>query len=174
MDGLERRVRSGARGLALIGLAGLLVLAIMTTLDVVLRWLFAAPLHGVNDVSAVVMAVVVSACIPANLAFKQNITVNVLGSVLGPRVERGFEALASLLTFIFVALMAWQFVPYAAGLRETGEQTWVLAWPVWPWWSCAAALLVLAALVQALVLVEDIRALITGGNSIAHDEPPAV
>lgn len=174
MNGLERQVRSGARGLALIGLAGLLVLAIMTTLDVLLRWLFAAPLHGVNDVSAVVMAVVVAACIPANLAFKQNITVNVLGAFLGVRAERCFEVLASLLTLIFVGLMAWQFVPYAAGLKETGEQTWVLAWPVWPWWACAAALLCLATLVQLMVLVEDVRALVTGGRGVSGNAPPAV
>lgn len=174
MDLVEKRVRGSARGLALIGLAGLLVLAIMTTLDVLLRWLFAAPLHGVNDVSAVVMAVVVAACIPANLAFKQNITVNVLGTALGSHAERAFEVLASLLTLVFVTLMAWQFVPYAAGLKETGEQTWVLAWPVWPWWVCAAAMLILAALVQVLVLAADIRALVTGGGAVAHDEPPVV
>ena len=133
------------------------MLAIMTALDVLLRWLFSFPLHGVNDVSAVVMAVVISACIPINLAAKQNITVDVVGAALGPRIDRILDAFASLVTFGFIALVAWQFIPYAAGLRETGERTWVLGWPVWPWWTAAAALMALAALVQFFVLIADIR-----------------
>lgn len=68
-----------ARVLALVGFTGLLVLALMTTSDVLMRWLFKAPLQGVNDVSSVVMAVVIAACIPANLAMKQNIRVEVFG-----------------------------------------------------------------------------------------------
>lgn len=171
MKKFEQRVTDVARALALIGFFGLLVLASMTTLDVLLRWLLNAPLQGVNDVSAVVMAVVIAACIPANLAMKQNITVEVIGAMGGPRLQRLFDAFASLLTMIFIALIAWQFVPYASGLRETGERTWVLAWPVWPWWTATSVMMVLAAIVQALVLVTDLVALFTGGADADADRP---
>ena len=75
MHNILRKTNAVARGLALIGFTGLLILALMTTLDVLLRWLFKAPIQGVNDISSVVMAVVIAACIPANLAFNQNIRV---------------------------------------------------------------------------------------------------
>ena len=173
MKTFERRVADAARGLALIGFFGLLVLASMTTLDVLLRWLFNAPLQGVNDVSAVVMAVVIAACIPANLAMKQNITVEVIGAMGGPRLQRVFDVFASLLTMIFIALIAWQFVPFASGLRETGERTWVLAWPVWPWWTATSVMMVLAAIVQALVLMTDVLTLFAGAAGEEADAPPA-
>jgi TRAP-type C4-dicarboxylate transport system permease small subunit len=162
MLGLDRYSKGFARALALLGFFGLLVLALMTTLDVLLRWLFQAPIHGVNDVSSVVMAVVISASIPANLAMKQNITVEVLGALGGTRVRNVLEVFASLLTFVFIILIAWQFVPYAQSLRETGDRTWVLAWPVWPWWSFSALMMILAASVQAIVLAVDVRTLFVG------------
>ena len=55
MARLDRVLRSGARWLALVGFAGLLALASMMTLDAILRTFFSSPLHGVNDVSAVVI-----------------------------------------------------------------------------------------------------------------------
>lgn len=83
MDALDRFVRRATLWLALLGFAGLLLLAVMTSLDALLRSAFSAPLHGVNDVSAVVMAVVIASCIPANLAQRRNIAVEVLGASPG-------------------------------------------------------------------------------------------
>tara|TARA_R110002110_G_scaffold61833_11_gene173085 strand:- start:458 stop:991 length:534 start_codon:yes stop_codon:yes gene_type:complete len=159
-----KRSRGFARALALIGFTGLLLLALMTTLDVLLRWLFQAPLQGVNDISSVVMAVVIAVCIPANLAMKQNIKVEVFGTVGGKTLHDFLEVLASTLTLVFITIIAWQFVPYASGLRETGDRTWVLGWPVWPWWSVAAMMMWFAALIQLTVLLDDLRTLFAGGD----------
>jgi len=153
---LKQTLFSAARVLALVGFSGLLILATLTTLDVTLRWGFSCPIHGVNDVSSVVMAVVIAACIPSNLINKQSISVEVLGGAVGTRGKRFIDAFASLCTLIFVALMAWKFFPYAAGLFENGQRTWVLEWPVWPWWFFATASVVMAALVQFIVLIDDI------------------
>ena len=162
LGNLKAVLFSTARILALVGFSGLLVLAILTTLDVSLRWGFAYPIHGVNDVSSVVMAVVIAACIPSNLINKQSISVQVLGNAVGTKGSRFIDAFASLCTMIFVALMAWKFFPYAAGLFENGQRTWVLEWPVWPWWFFATACVVLAALVQFVVLLGDIALALRG------------
>lgn len=152
------RTRAVTRAFALVGFTGLLVLALMTSLDVLLRWLFKMPIQGVNDVSSVVMAVVIAVCIPANLAMKQNIKVEVFGAVAGRRLNALLEIFASLLTLAFILAIATQFAPYAAGLKETGERTWVLGWPVWPWWIVAAAMMWISVGVQAAVVLEDIFA----------------
>lgn len=163
-----------ARALALVGFTGLLILALMTTLDVLLRWLFKAPVQGVNDVSSVVMAVVIAACIPANLAMKQNIRVEVFGALGGRMAHRMLEVLSSALTLLFILMIAWEFVPYVASLKAGGDRTWVLGWPVWPWWSVAAVMMWLASLVQAMVLFIDIAALIHRGDApLPHDDTPS-
>lgn len=163
-EDLKNLLFSAVRVLALVGFSGLLVLAILTTLDVSLRWAFAYPIQGVNDVSSVVMAVVIAACIPSNLINKQSISVEVLGNNLKPRGRLIIVAFASLCTTVFIVLMAWQFVPYAADLFENGQRTWVLAWPVWPWWFFAAGAIILAAIVQIIVLLNDVGAALRGSD----------
>lgn len=172
MYNIERHIKTASRVLALIGLFGLLLLATMTTLDVLFRWLLRMPIHGVNDVSSVVMAVVIASCIPANLAFKQNIAVEVLGTLGGPWFGRSLAAVASLFTLVFIVLMAWQFVPYTHGLMVSGNRTWVLGWPTWPWWLAATALLISAVIAQALVTLVDIRTVFSDAPADAVDEAP--
>jgi len=160
---IEQGARAATRWLALIGFAGLLVLAIMTTLDVLMRWLFDDPIHGVNDVSAVVLAVVIASCIPANLAGRKNISVDVLGALSGPRTTRLLDAFGSFVTLLFVAAMAWQFVGYTETMYASGRRTWVLALPLWPWWTAATAFLWFAVVVQLANLLHDLHRTLTGG-----------
>lgn len=172
MKSVEARLRAASQTLALLGFAGLLGLAVMTSLDVLLRWLAGTPIQGVNDISAVVMAVVISASIPANLSMKQNISVEVFGSLAGGRAKSALSAFASLITLIFIVLVAWQFVPYAASLRTNGDRTWVLAWPVWPWWTAASVMMFLAAVVQLVVFLADLAALMRGNGPLEPDDDP--
>lgn len=159
MNSIDHGLRNATHWLALIGFAGLFVLALMTTVDVLMRWLFSAPLHGVNDVSAVVMGVVIASCIPANLAQRRNISVEILGAIAGPKATRALSAFSSLVVLVFISLMAWQFVPFTRGVYQSGRETWVLAWPVWPWWSVSTLLLIFAAIVQVANLIRDLRML---------------
>ncbi len=176
MQSIEERLRFAARMLALVGLGGLLALSLLTTLDVALRWLFGLPIHGVNDISSVVMAVVIAACLPTSFAEKQNISVDILGSMLGRRANAVLSAFGSLVTLIFIAIMAWHFVPYAHGISESGQRTWVLGWPVGPWWWAATAMIVLSVPVQAMVLVKDaidiVRPLASGESASAESADP--
>ena len=114
------------------------------------------PIDGVNDVSAIVMAVVIAACLPANLAERQNITVEFLGNVLGWRGKAVLDTFGSLVTLIFVALVAWRFVPYTIEITHAHQTTWVLKLPVAPGWWVATVMLVLSVPVQLMVLVSDV------------------
>lgn len=151
-----------AHYLALLGFTGLLILSVMVVLDIILRTVADFPLKGVNDISAMVMAVVIAACIPQSLLVKQSISVEVLGQVLGGRMRLLLDVIASLAVFVFFLLLAWQFIPYAASVTDSGERTWVLHWPVGPWWYAATACFIVSALVQLLVLIDDTVAFVVG------------
>lgn len=160
MKALQRLTERSAHALALVGFAGLLVLATMVVADIGLRALFDYPLQGVNDVAAVVMAVVISACIPNALLTRQNIAIEVLGSLLSPRIGRAINLFASLTVLAFFALVTWQFIPYAASITARGETTWVLKWPVGPWWWVATAFFSVAVIAQAMVVLTDLGRLL--------------
>lgn len=166
-----KRVLQVSQALALVGFFGLLILALMTTVDVLSRWLFKAPIHGVNDVRAIVMAMVIAACLPANLAARQNIKVEFLGNLLGPRPKAALDGIGGIVTLAFVAVMAWQFIPYTIELTRSGQTTWVIKLPVAPGWWIATALLLLSVPVQLTVVFFDFARAFAPRHS-ADDEGP--
>lgn len=161
-----QRMLKVSRAMALIGFLGLLILALMTSVDITSRWLFGAPLHGVNDVSAIVMAVVIAACVPANLAARQNITVEFLGNMLGPRGKAFLDGFGGLFTLAFIALMAWQFIPYSMEVTLSGQTTWVLKLPIAPGWWIATALLLISVPVQLVIVLFDFSRAFRAGHDI--------
>jgi hypothetical protein len=54
------------------------------------------------------------------------------------------DRFAVLVTAGFFGLMAWQYLRFAADLKDTAQAIPVLRWPVWPWWAAVAACIVLA------------------------------
>lgn len=161
-----QRMLKVSRAMALIGFLGLLILALMTSVDITSRWLFGAPLHGVNDVSALVMAIVIAACVPANLAARQNITVEFLGNMLGRRGKAFLDGFGGLFTLAFVALMAWQFIPYSMEVTQSDQTTWVLKLPIAPGWWIATALLLISVPVQLVIVWFDFARALRAGHEI--------
>lgn len=162
MPGLSRPERFavlGTRAVALLGLAGLLAIALVTVADVLARWLFAAPFAGVYDLSGLFIAVALAACFPAALAQRRNIRVTFFADLAGGALTRTCDALASLATLFFFVLLVWQLAIYAGELAESGQTTFVLELAVAPWWVAATILFALCLPVQALVALVDILAI---------------
>lgn len=129
-----------------------MLLALTTVVDIVLRYVFASPLRGFVDIAALVGAVLLAACFPHLLASRGNIAIDTLGQCLGDRARRWLDRFAATVSAGFFAVMAWQYVVYAVGLRTNGQTIPVLRWPVWPWWAAVAACVVLAAVVALLTV----------------------
>jgi TRAP-type C4-dicarboxylate transport system permease small subunit len=173
MERLIRRLEGATiratRVIALIGLAALLILAIITMADVAMRWLFNQPITGVEDLAKLVVAIAIAASIPAVLASRQNITIRFIGRALGRRAELIFEIFGSILVLVVMAGMAWQIQIYTDELRTTGETTWLLAIPVAPFWQVVSVLLFLCVPIQLVVLAGLLMTALRGRRLIDHD-----
>ncbi len=143
-----------AAALATVAIAGLLAVAILITLDVCLRYFFASPIRGFFDVQPLAFAVLLAGCMPLALARGSHIAVTLLGDRVGG--GRMLDRFGRLMTLLFFGLMGWQYLRYAAEMKQTGQTMAVLRWPVWPWWG-AVAILVLAAALVALVTLDKRR-----------------
>ena len=151
---IERMVKVTTRAsriIALAGLAGLLVLAIATVFDVLLRWLLNKPIVGLNDTYSMIAAVIIASSFPVTIALRGNVTIKFVGKMLGRRMSDIFDAFGNLVTTVIFVLMAWQLWLYADMLHLDGETTWVLNWPVSPWWRIIT-FLVMANVPVALVM----------------------
>ena len=71
--------------ISFIGAVGLILIAAAIVVDVLMRWLFNAPILGVDDLSIFILAVVVSSFFPLGLAKGHFVTIRFLGKALGPR-----------------------------------------------------------------------------------------
>lgn len=152
MDRLATSAARTSRALACAAAGGLMLLALATVVDIVLRYVFASPLRGFVDIAALAGAVLLAACFPHLLASRGNIAIDTLGQCLGGRARRWLDRFAAAVSAGFFAVMAWQYVAYAIELRADGQTIPVLRWPVWPWWAAVAACVVLAAVVALLIL----------------------
>lgn len=159
---LTRRLDAPTRWLAFLGFAALLVVAGFTILDVLMRWLFGAPIHAIDDLSRLALAVVIVSCFPAGLLQGRNIVIRFLGAGLGRRATHWLEAFGALLTFFFFAMCAWQFVVMTIDEYVSNNTTMTIEAPTWPWWVAATALIILTVPVQAVVLIGHLQRAFTG------------
>ena len=156
LTNIEQRLERLALGIALVASACLLVVALATMADVLLRWLFNAPIHGLNDMAALVTAVVVAGCFPMLLTRRGNVTIRLLGSWLGPRATQVLDSFGALVAAVFFALMTWQYIRYSAEMTQANEATPILRWPVGPWWWVVTILIGITTIAGCIVLAREL------------------
>jgi TRAP-type C4-dicarboxylate transport system permease small subunit len=154
----------GARLLALLGLAGLLILAFATVTDALLRSLLNAPITGVRDAAALFIAAAIACSLPICIVERRHITIRFFGRMLGPRTEAALEAFGNLIALIVFAVMAWQLWLYAVHLASERETTMVIAWLLSPWWRGVAIITAFCVPVQLLVLLQSLKWALFGTN----------
>jgi TRAP-type C4-dicarboxylate transport system permease small subunit len=150
---LESRCDSVARFCALFGMLFLVALALITNVDVFMRWMFNNPIDGVTDVAPLMVAIVIASFFPFALAGRHHISITFIGNLLGPKGRAWLEATVALVTLAFFALLAWQFIVYTIDLDARGQTTWVVQLPVAPWWTVVSFFTVLCVAVQLIVLL---------------------
>ncbi len=104
---LDRNEGWGTRWLALVGLVGLVAVALVTIGDVLLRWLFNSPVDGVSEVSRLVVAIAIASFFPMALAERHHISIEFLGAWLGPRVRLWLDSLAHLVASPIFLVFGW-------------------------------------------------------------------
>lgn len=156
-DRTIRRHLSRSELAAGIGLAGLLLMGVAIAADVVMRWIFSAPIYGMSDLVELTTPVIVASCLPAAFAARQHIAIRFLGRAMPSRAGQAVELFGQLVALVLVAGMVWQVGRYTAGMISYNQLTWLLRVPVWPSWVLTTILLAACLPIQALVVAEIVR-----------------
>jgi TRAP-type C4-dicarboxylate transport system permease small subunit len=166
MDGPfdARRVLGPATNwIALIGALAILAMAGAVVVDVLMRWIFNAPILGVDDFAAFNLAVIVASFFPICLVGGHFVTIRFVGKALGERRALWLEVLGAVATTFIFALLAWQFVRFTwYDVTLTGLATHVLEIPQAPWWWIVTTIVVICVPIQLVVLVETIVRAVLG------------
>lgn len=156
-NNIELKLNRLSHVIALIGLFGLLVLSLITVGEVILRSLFDYPILGVNDASGLIITLAIASCFPLVSADRGHISVKVLGMKLGPQANALLEAFGSLVVTGFFILLVQQLWLYAQELSDAQQTTWMLLWPVGPWWKAATLLISLCIINQLVCFMTSLR-----------------
>jgi TRAP-type transport system small permease protein len=145
-------VHRGASWVAFIGGIGIYLISAAIVVDVLMRWLFNAPILGVDDISIYVLAVVITSFFPAGLAEERFVTIRFLGKALGHKGTYILEVFGAICTLVFFILISWKMLIYAVDVSRSGLATIVLQLPQAPWWWVVAVLLLICILVQGIIM----------------------
>ncbi len=139
-----QRLYGWTRAFAIAGGIGFIALVAMSIISIVGRKLAAAPVPG--DIEIMQMGTAVAAA--AMLAFCEmehhHLRVDFFTTGLSVAARHRLDALSHLLLALVAAAVAWRTGVGAASLKEAGEASMLLLWPVWT---------VVAAMVPSFVLL---------------------
>ncbi len=133
-----------SRAFAVAGGVGFLLLVLMSLVSIVGRKLAAAPVPGDIEIMQMGGAVAAAAMLPFCEMERQHLRVDFFTARLAPPTRDRLDALSHLLLAAVAAVIAWRTAAGALSLREAGESSMMLLWPVWT---------VVAALVPSFVLL---------------------
>ena len=139
-----RRLHWLSKAFALVGGAGFICLVLMSLVSIIGRKLASAPIPGDIEIMQMGGAVAAAAMLPFCEMERQHLRVDFFTTRLPASARQRLDAVSHLLLALVAAVIAWRTAAGAASLREAGEASMMLLWPVWT---------VVAALVPSFVLL---------------------
>ncbi len=126
-----RALLAACKWLAIAGGLVFVALVLMSIVSITGRKLFSAPVPG--DVEMLQMcAAFASSCFFAYChLINGDVKVDFFTHNLAPRKIETMDAIGSLLVTLFGLVIAWRTAAGALGVKEVGETSAILGWPVW-------------------------------------------
>ena len=153
LETLEQRCVAISRRLAIVAVAGMLVLSLLTIIDITLRYFLSAPLQGLDEATQLIMAVIISASLPAGIATRNHVTIDFFRNFIGPRWEAVMAVIGGALVLLLMMLLAWRFGAYAQRLMLRDDATMIVGIPTAPFWWGVTGMLALCVPIQIIVLL---------------------
>ena len=164
LDRLDWRCVVAARRIAFVGVLGMLAIAILTVADVLLRWLFSESVPGFNEILEMSIAVAIAATLPAGVAGRVNLTIDILGPRFGVRGLAWLKATGALSLLVFYFFLAWRVGVTASELSARNARTVYLEFPQAPFIWTIAGLMVISTIAQLVAYLVSVRDAMAGGE----------
>lgn len=149
-------IAGAANAIAAAAVAGMMVL---TCADVFLRFFFRHPIQGTYDIVGFLGTVVVSFSLASTTILKGHISVDFFTSRLSRTSQRIIDVFIDAVSLGIFALIAWRSAVYAIRLKEAGEVSLTIQFPLYPVAFGIALGCALTAIVLAISLVHGLKRL---------------
>lgn len=152
-----------ARRIAIVAVVGMLGLSLLTMVDVTLRYLFSAPIPGLDEATQLTMAVIVAASLPIGIATRNHIAIDFFRRPIGPQFQAALEAVGDALILGMMVLLTLRFGAYSERLTVRHDITTIIALPLAPFWWAVTVMLGICAAMQAVVFLNRVAKALDAG-----------
>jgi TRAP-type C4-dicarboxylate transport system permease small subunit len=126
--------------------AALMFITALTFTSVFTRYVFVAPIPDAFDISRLMMGIMIAWGI-ATCGFRDDhIQMDALWSMLGQRGRRILDLFATAASLLFMALFTWTLARRVWIIYDSGEKTFDVGLPLWPFYLVAWIGIALAAI----------------------------
>ncbi|MBP0614532.1 TRAP transporter small permease [Jiella mangrovi] len=153
LRGLERLsngLEKATIALTVIGGLCLLGVVVVVTAGVVSRYVFGAPVLGVNEIVELTAVALVMSALPYCTARGDHVAVDVFDGMLGAWGRLLGDLLSRGIAVTILAILSYRAVLKALDALEWGDATNMLQMPLWPYYAILAVGTALCALVFAV------------------------
>jgi TRAP-type C4-dicarboxylate transport system permease small subunit len=145
--------------LAMAAGVSLLFMVVLISTGVLMRFVFAQPILGLNEIVQLNSVAVVMLALPWATAEGAHVRVDVLDRAIGRAGRYAGDLLSRGLSAFVLAVLVWRAALKALDALKYGDATNMLGLPVWPFY----AILALGMALCVIVLAVQIAALLAGG-----------
>ncbi len=157
IDKLEQFATGVSGKIASVGVLVMLFIAILTVVDIALRWLANASVPGVNEIIQLSMAVAITATFPAGVTTRVNLTIDILERNVSQQTRLTCTAVGSAFLLLLFVLLTWRVGMHAINLHERNAISLFLEIPEAPFMLGVTVMLALATLAQVIVFLKDLK-----------------
>ena len=138
-------------------------MGLLTTVSVLGRFLFSAPIEGDFELAGLATGIAVFLFLPYCQMTRRNVLVDIFTAGAPPRVRAALDSVGGFLYVVIAAILTWRTTIGGLEFYDSQETTMILALP--RWWTLPLAVLCLALLLATCIytLVQDLRAARGGG-----------
>lgn len=134
-------------------------MVVLIALGVVLRFAFALPILGINEIVQLTSVAVVMLALPWATAQGAHVRVDVLDGVIGRAGRFAGDVMSRVLSSFVLAVLVWRAGLKAVDAARFGDATNMLALPIWPFYAILSAGMALCV----VVLLAQLALILKGG-----------
>lgn len=146
-----------ARALAVLAGLGLLLVLALIFVSVIMRYVFDAPIVGVNEMVQMASVGIVMLALPWCTAEGAHVGVDVLDHKIGRWGRFIGDIQARVIAALILSVLVWRAALKALDAHEFGDATNMLQMPIWPFYAMIAAGMALSVLVLLAQLIQILR-----------------
>jgi TRAP-type C4-dicarboxylate transport system permease small subunit len=126
-----RALLAASKGLAIAGGLVFVAIVVMSIVSITGRKIASSPVPGDVEMLQMCAAFAASAFFAYCHLINGDVKVDFFTHNVAPRKVHAMDAFGSLLVALFGALIAWRTAVGAISIKEVGETSAILGWPVW-------------------------------------------